>query len=285
MKIRNALSALMSGLFLVATGTSVTNTHAAMYGGNGNGAGPTAGNLVRIDETTGVGTFIGDPITPGGLSGLDFAPDGTLYGSTITGFGSASSLVRINAATGALIATIGSIGISIGDLAVNPITGVIYGIRSNADGTGNGGKLYTINPLTGVPTLVGDTGAGVGGGIDFTPGGDLYQVNTSVSHLSLVDGSVISSVLVGTYYDALGIRPTDGTFFVSVGNPGTDSIYTLDPLTGSATFIGNTGSGSPSDLTFSVPVPEPSTYLAGALLALVFGVQGVRSLRSRKHAV
>jgi hypothetical protein len=30
-------------------------------------------------------------------------------------------------------------------------------------------------------------------------------------------------------------------------------------------------------------VPEPSTYLAGALLALVFGLHGVRSLRRRKQ--
>ena len=35
----------------------------------------------------------------------------------------------------------------------------------------------------------------------------------------------------------------------------------------------------------TTPVPEPSTYLVGALLALVFGVQGVRSLRSRKQVV
>jgi hypothetical protein len=34
----------------------------------------------------------------------------------------------------------------------------------------------------------------------------------------------------------------------------------------------------------NVAVPEPSTYIAGALLALVFGVQGLRSLRSRKQA-
>ena len=33
----------------------------------------------------------------------------------------------------------------------------------------------------------------------------------------------------------------------------------------------------------NVAVPEPSTYLAGALLALVFGVQGFRTLRSRKQ--
>jgi len=33
----------------------------------------------------------------------------------------------------------------------------------------------------------------------------------------------------------------------------------------------------------NTPVPEPSTYFAGALLALVCGVQGFRSLRSRKQ--
>ncbi len=32
-------------------------------------------------------------------------------------------------------------------------------------------------------------------------------------------------------------------------------------------------------------VPEPSTFIAGALLALPFGVQGIRYLRNRKRAV
>jgi CHRD domain len=35
---------------------------------------------------------------------------------------------------------------------------------------------------------------------------------------------------------------------------------------------------------FLTPVPEPSTYLAGALSALLCGVRGVRSLRHRKQA-
>jgi hypothetical protein len=33
---------------------------------------------------------------------------------------------------------------------------------------------------------------------------------------------------------------------------------------------------------FLVPIPEPSTYLAGALLFIPFGVHGIRYLRSRK---
>ena len=34
---------------------------------------------------------------------------------------------------------------------------------------------------------------------------------------------------------------------------------------------------------FLVPIPEPSTYLAGALLFIPFGVHGIRYLRSRKQ--
>ena len=32
------------------------------------------------------------------------------------------------------------------------------------------------------------------------------------------------------------------------------------------------------------PVPEPTTFIAGALLLLPFGLQGIRTLRYRRHA-
>ena len=38
------------------------------------------------------------------------------------------------------------------------------------------------------------------------------------------------------------------------------------------------------DVSLTAAVPEPSTYLAGALLLLPFGLQGIRHLRSRKQA-
>jgi hypothetical protein len=59
------------------------------------------------------------------------------------------------------------------------------------------------------------------------------------------------------------------------------------------TPTGGWGLNSPSNLqdgldfngTISVvPVPEPSTFVAGVLLALPFGVQGVRLLRNREQA-
>jgi hypothetical protein len=37
------------------------------------------------------------------------------------------------------------------------------------------------------------------------------------------------------------------------------------------------------NITFTAtPVPEPSTYIAGALALLPFGLQGIRALRNRK---
>src|SRR2546430_3821858 len=73
-----------------------------------------------------------------------------------------SNLIRINPNTGALISSVGISdglnGISIADLAVSPVTGLIYGIRSVQDGFGGFGSLYTINPTTGLATLLGNTG-------------------------------------------------------------------------------------------------------------------------------
>jgi hypothetical protein len=50
-------------------------------------------------------------------------------------------------------------------------------------------------------------------------------------------------------------------------------------------------SGNPTGLRVEMtgnaavaPVPEPSTYIAGALLAIPFGLQGIRCLRNRKQA-
>src|SRR5262249_12721220 len=136
-----------------------------LYGGNGN-AGINTGSLVTLNQATAAGTFIADTIEPGGLTGLAYdAATDPFLGSTIRyPSGQASSvLVRIDPNTGALLSAIGAItagpggpAISIGDLAIQPGTGILYGVRSNAGG--GGGLLYTIDKTTGVATFVGNTG-------------------------------------------------------------------------------------------------------------------------------
>ena len=127
----------------------------------------------------------------------------------------------------------------------------------------HGGWLYTINISTGAATFIGDTcggscgpGACGSGGIAFAPNGTLYQiafsdcsVTAALNTISPVDAHRISSVNlpVNSSYDGLGVRP-DGTLFADLA--GTDQIYTIDPVTGARTFIGDTGTGSVSDIAF-----------------------------------
>lgn len=284
MKTKLAVPLVLGIAFLITTTQAQADV---LYGGNGSGSVINPGALITVNQTNGAGTLIGDPITPGGLAGLTFDL-GALYGSTVAGSGSASNLVVIDPNTGALVSTIGPITvvgggpISIGDLAANPMTGVLYGIRSNTDLGGGGGFLYTINTATGVATFVGDTNAGAGGGLAFTPDGRLFQTaydshltNLSLNQLNPTNASRISTVFLSAYYDGLGIR-SDGVFFASGAGGADDGIYTIDPITGASTLIGHTGVGAPSDLTFLVPEPTSITLL------IVAGV-GALTLRLRRR--
>ena len=198
-----------------------------------------------------LGTVVGTPVAGVGLPGLAFHPDGRLFASTVTS-GNPSTLIQINPDTGALIATIGVINdngtpLSIGDLSFQPGTGVLYGITSNT--LSAGGLLYTINLSTAAATFIGDTQSGAGGGIAFAPNGTLYQTSfsdpsftfPSLNVISPVDAHRISTTPIDNYYDGLGIRPTDGVLFATPG--GSDAIFTINPVSGATTFIGNAREG------------------------------------------
>src|SRR5206468_6141740 len=84
---------------------------------------------------------------------------------------------------------------------------------------------------------------------------------TSLNTISPVDAHRINTVAVDQYYDGFGIRPTDGVLFATPG--ASDAIYTIDPVTGASTFIGNTGTGNVSDIAFrqvvcGTPTPTPT---------------------------
>ena len=222
-----------------------------MSGSNGNNT-TNRGALVTINQTNGAGTVVGTPVANVGLPGLAFHPDGRLFAVTLTNL-TPSTLIQVNPDTGALITSIGAITdngtpISIGDLSFQPGTGVLYGIRSQV----GGGRLCTHRPSTGAATLIGDTTTGAGGGLAFAPNGTLYHSGYATDHvtfalnvISPVDGHVISSVGLNNFYDGLGIRSTDGVIFATLGPAGnnSDAIYTIDPVTGVTTLIGNTGTG------------------------------------------
>ena len=244
-----------------------------MYGGNGGHGDGTSvhdGWLVIVDQTTGAVTPVGHPGTVKRITGLAFDSTGALYGSTIGGAPfpppppfSTSNLIRIDPATGAQLSIVditdGGNPISISDLAVQPCTDVLYGIRGSQDNAGGFGNLYTIDKTTGVATLVARTGHFFGS-IAFGPDGTLYmaaadldfatgnQINFALETRNPANGALQSSVPTAEFYGALAVRPTDGVIFA--GNGDFHTLFTLNPATGAETIVGDTGGNFVGDFAF-----------------------------------
>jgi len=118
-------------------------------------------------------------------------------------------------------------------IAFNPDDGKVYALlalspdpntcESDCEGDGKGltRHLVTIDPLTGVATLVGDTGVKKIVSLTFNPG-TLYSVNrsaNSLSTISTVDGAVDNLCLLerddGT---GLAFNPDDGFLYYTTGD-------------------------------------------------------------------
>ena len=258
-----------------------------MYGCGGNGS-DAPGVLFLVDPTTGAQTEIGDPVTPGGLSGITFDALGNLYGSTIQGSGTTSTLVRIDPATGALLQTIGAITvpsegpISIGDLAFEPGTQTLWAIRSQADDQQRGGEIYTLDPTTAVATLQGAVPGTDAASLAFGPDGSLFQgagfPGTSTQGVQRLDPDtldVLDTRAFATFFDGLAVRPSDGTLFAT----GDGGVHRLDFAAGTqATLFPGPSAGSMSDLAF---LPEPDGWAAGLAALAALGLASRRGGRIR----
>ena len=237
-----------------------------LYGGISPDSSANSGGLLLLDQTNGTGMLVGTPTS--GLTGLAFDTEGTLFGAHTAqfGFATTSRLVRIDADTGSLIDTLGDITdpsgseMCIDDLALQLNTGQLFAItcRTRAS-TIPAGRLYTINTATAQATLVGDAGTFAGGGLGFTPDGlTLYQLaydsfgQLALNTLDPLTAQRLSSVRLDSppcsFFDGLGVQPSTGALFATCRD--SDAIYTIDPATGQATLVGQTGAGKVGDLDF-----------------------------------
>ncbi|HUT31215.1 MAG TPA: GEVED domain-containing protein [Sedimentisphaerales bacterium] len=155
----------------------------------GAATGTTSGNapsdLYKIDPTTGVATLIG-PIGFNGVTGLSFAPDGTLYGTCHDTVTNQALLIKVDTMTGAgtLVGPVNTTGT--GQSRVPDISfrsdGVLYGYGDGPD------QLITIDTASGQGTAVGPTGYfGGGNGMDFAPDGRLYATPWDWNSLVIID--------------------------------------------------------------------------------------------------
>ena len=297
--------------------TSLAHAAPILYGGNGghpdvDGTPLSINNgwLVTIDQTTGAVIPVGHPAGVARLSGIAFAGSDILYGTTLGGGGfpdtpsppNSSRLIEINPNTGALVVdfgliTVGGSGISIADLAIQPGSGVLYGIESREAAGGLGppfGNLYTINRTSAVATLVGSTGL-ENASIAFAPDGTLYVASAAVNPddpsgplidmqvgtLDPATGKVLTTVPTSLFYTALTF---DSSHQLLVGGTGSGNslvsgdIFSIDPATGNqVAHISDTGLDFIGDLDFR-PVPESlSLTLVGLGMLAILTHQGFRS--------
>jgi hypothetical protein len=236
-----------SGNHYGLTGLAFQPGTGTLYGATINAGGAHPGSLVTVNPATGLVTFIGS-FTPGAMSDITFAPNGTLYGWHAFGD---HSLYTINPATGAAsltsAATSPNPGFGGGGLASN-LTGTIY---STPDSTSPSppGHLDTVSTATGQLTVVGTLSGNplsVINAMDFNSSGVLYGIS------SAQNGSINTHLV------------TINTSTAAITDVGSNGVSNLDALA----------------ILRTPAVPEPSTLV---LTLLGVGSVGVAAWRKRRR--
>jgi len=125
----------------------------------------------------------------------------TLYGAT--GGPTPSNLYILDPDTGGVLSTVGSIGFGVTGLAVDPVSGALFGSTANASLT-SPRSLIRIDRATGIGTLIGPLGIpnfGTLADLAFDASGILYGFSTSPSsaqhHLYRVNQATGAATLIG----------------------------------------------------------------------------------------
>ena len=259
--------------------------------------------LYTIDPTTGAGTAVGP--MGNGVTGIAVQPGtGVLYGATQSSRGSSiaeSTLVTINTTTGAAT-VVGPFGVglprftTLGDLAFDPNTGVLYGWS-----TGFSPDLYTVNLTSGAATKVGESMLNPlgGDGLAFNGTGTLYlAVEGTKGALRTVNtGTGLTTVgptLNG--FDICGCPEGEAIFALSFNGPTlfgvtalSDHLITINVATGLITDIGPAvgpdigieGIAFTAQAVDQVPEPTALTLTISGMTALI--LRRTLSGRAKRH--
>lgn len=196
-----------------------------------------------IDTTTGAATLVTDIPPADNVMGITFDASGAMWG--VDGFWSESRFWSIDkdAGSASLIGGTGSDTVN-GALAQDPTTGLFY----SGMGDGPDRQLITIDPATGLATVVGDI-AGLPpftgfAGMTFLPDGTLlgycpswtgdcflYSIDTSTAVATEI-GEITDSTF--SLFGGLAYDPETDTLYLSMAV----ELWTVDPTTGVGTLVG-----------------------------------------------
>jgi len=291
----NTISKTSLICFTFAASTAVSYAQPILLGCSASLTGQpmTTSNIVDIDPMTGAATNARNTGVYG-LAGIAIQPtSGLLYGLTSVVSTPANSLIRIDPVTGSVnvVGPTGLPSIIEGDLAFNPIDGMLYGIQ-DAGPSFMQSNLFRINPNNGVSTIVGNTGSnGDLSALAFNSSGTLFAIDSGgLANSTLLTIDPVTAFITSTTNlnvnlgSAVGmtIDPNSGIAFVADGgdtNP-MSFLYTLDLANGTMNTVGPTGIlGGISGLT-AVPIPEPSS----AVLIVLAGLIVIKPLSRRGRA-
>jgi len=189
-----------------------------------------------------------------GMGGLKYHPiTGIFYGATAgQSPTNPSYLVIVDPAT-ALVTPIGPFGAVLTDIAIDPTTGIMYGV------SGFNQKFYTINTSTGAAVQTGSTGLGFqnGGGLAADRTGALFGIdNFSFYSYNKTTGNatLIGPTGLGNLVKAADFSPGN-VFYGLEGGGGIDNLHlrwldTCEVATGHCTRVGQITVGDLDALAF-----------------------------------
>jgi hypothetical protein len=227
-------------------------------------------NLVELDTATGA-VISSIPLTGGPASTVGAL---TYERSTDTMFVSSTSfdnLWTLDYTTGALTLigpyNVGTAVVMHG-LEVDD-TGQLYGYSF---AVAVGARFFSIDRVTGQATPISDPGTGGFGSLGFVPAtGTMYLGDTTLDQLLTIDRTTGATTVVGPYGPgaaagaqigiALAYHPQFGMY--AVNNTGTDSLWSLDLASGTATLVANLTTGNLISLAFVGDPPPGTTFCPG----------------------
>jgi hypothetical protein len=190
---------------------------------------------------------------------------------------SGNDLARFDSGATGVVTSVTVTGLQAGEslagIDTRPLNQSLYGV-------GSSGRLYTINPLTGVATQVGAAGAftlsGTSFAVDFNPVADRLRVISNTGQNIRINPNDGSLAATDTAITPAGVTITGAAYDRNAPGGGTTTLYGIDSTNGVLTTVGSVN-GTPNSANGGVVGPTVGSMGLGTGLdpRIGFDISGV----------